>query len=300
MFIHRLALIGVGLIGGSLARALKKTNSCDRIIGCSHHAAELEKALALGVIDGFHTEPGRAVADADVVIIATPVGAMGEVFAEIAGYLSSTAVVSDVGSVKGAVVAEARQRLGRHFPNFVPGHPIAGTEKSGVENSFAELFAGRRVILTPTAETNAEAVQVIARMWEAAGAEVELMEVDRHDEILAATSHLPHLLAFTLVEKLASMRGELGDMFRFAGGGFDDFSRIAASNPAMWRDIVFANRESILASLESFGQGLDRLAEAIRAGDQTAVFDLFTRAKQARDEYTMSRNYPPRQPNEDT
>ncbi len=145
-----------------------------------------------------------------------------------------------------------------------------------------------------------EAVRVITRMWEAVGAEVELMDAGHHDHILAATSHLPHLLAFTLVEKLASMRSELGDVFCFAGGGFDDFTRIAGSDPAMWRDIVFANRESILASLERFGQGLDSLAEAIRAGDQTAVFDRFTRAKQARDEYAMGRNHPPSRQNHNT
>ena len=282
--IRRLAVIGVGLIGGSLARALRAAGAVTEVIGCGRSSANLERAVALGVIDRWTHDPAEAVAGADLVFVAVPLGTMGEVFRAIRDGLAPDAVVTDGGSVKGSVVMDARAAFGQVPPGLVPGHPIAGTERSGVDASFAELYQGRRAILTPLAETDPWAVQRVTAMWEACGADVTLMEVAHHDEILAATSHLPHMLAFGLVDSLARMR-ENHEIFRYAAGGFRDFTRIASSDPVMWRDICIANREPLGAMLERFGNEMKDLADTIRGGDGTHLLEIFARAKVARDRY---------------
>ena len=282
--IRRLAVIGVGLIGGSLARALRAAGCVGEVVGCGRSAANLERALELGVIDRWSHDPAQAVAGADLVFVAVPLGTMGQVFGAIRDALAPDAVVTDGGSVKGSVVLDARAAFGLVPPRLVPGHPIAGTERSGVDASFPELYQGRRVILTPLAETDPSAVERVTAMWEACGADVTLMEVAHHDEILAATSHLPHMLAFGLVDALARMR-ENDEIFRYAAGGFRDFTRIASSDPVMWRDICIANREPLGAMLERFGDEMKDLADTIRSGDAGHLLEIFARAKAARDRY---------------
>lgn len=289
--IERLAVIGVGLIGGSLARALRAVGAVDEVVGCGRARANLEQALALGVVDRFTHDPAEAVAGADMVFIAVPLGAMREVFAAIRGGLRHDAVITDGGSVKGSVVADARAVFGDIPPGLVPGHPIAGTEHSGVEASFAQLYRGRRVILTPLPETAAPAVARVSAMWTRCGAEVSLMEVAHHDEILAATSHLPHMLAFGLVDALARMR-ENDEIFRYAAGGFRDFTRIASSSPVMWRDICIANREALGDMLARFGAELTELAQTIRQGDGERLLGVFARAKAARDRFVDGGDVP--------
>lgn len=282
--IKRLCIIGVGLIGGSLARALKRAGACVEVVGCGRDEGALQRAVELGVIDRYHSDPALAVSGADVVVLAVPLGMMEPVLRRIAPALSAGAVITDVGSAKGSVVAAARAVFGTVPARFVPGHPIAGTEKSGVEASFAELFQGRRVILTPLSDTDAEAHRIVRRMWEQAGAEVVDMAVEHHDEVLAATSHLPHLLAFALVDTLARMQ-ETAEIFRYAAGGFRDFTRIASSDPKMWRDICLANREAVVAMLDRFSDDLAGLRDAIDAKDSEAIAEVFSRAKTARDRF---------------
>ncbi len=282
MFIQRLCIIGVGLIGGSLARALRQAKAVGEIVGAGRREAPLRKALELGVIDRYETALPIAVADADVVLVAVPLGAMGEVFAAIADYLPAQCVLTDVGSAKASVVSEVERVFGRAPANFVPGHPIAGTEQSGVEASFAELFQHRRVILTPLLETAAGAHDLVREMWATAGAAVVDMEVRHHDEVLAATSHLPHILAYTLVDTLARL-DDRAEIFRYAAGGFRDFTRIASSDPQMWHDICLANRGPLLEMIEQFSRDLAGLAEAIGRGEGDAIMAVFQRAKHARD-----------------
>ncbi|HED39301.1 MAG TPA: prephenate dehydrogenase/arogenate dehydrogenase family protein [Chromatiales bacterium] len=281
---QRLTIIGVGLIGGSLARALRRTGECGEIVGCGRDEAHLQKALELGVIDRYELEVASAVAGADVVVLAVPLRAMLSVLKQMVPALSPAVVITDVGSAKGCVVEEARAVLGSRFTDFVPGHPIAGTEKSGVEASFAELFDHRSVILTPVEETDAAKCARVSAMWQAAGANVTEMAVSHHDEVLAATSHLPHLLAFSLVNTLASL-DESRDIFAYAAGGFRDFTRIASSDPLMWRDICMENRDAVLEVLQHFNNDLRQLEEAVRDNDGDAVVNVFTRAKETRDRF---------------
>lgn len=282
--INRLCIIGVGLIGGSLARALKQANACNEIVGCGRDQAELEKACSLGVIDRFELDVADAIAGADVVVVAVPVSAMASVFSSMAGHISANTVITDVGSSKGSVLIAAQQAFGEVPANLVLGHPIAGTEKNGVEASFAELYQGRRVILTPLADTLPEAINTVRDMWHQTGAHVEEMGVQHHDEVLAATSHLPHVLAYTLVDSLA--QGEVqAEIFRYAAGGFSDFTRIASSDPAMWHDICLANREALLKVLETFSDDLAKLTEAINNADSEYLMQVFKHAKAAREHF---------------
>ncbi len=282
--IERLCIIGVGLIGGSLARALREAAYVREIVGCSRNASHLQKAVDLGVIDRYNTDMVQAVAGADMIFVAVPLGAMGAVFETIKHALAADTVVTDGGSAKASVVADVEKAVGRVPDWFVPGHPIAGTEQSGVEASFADLYRGRRIILTPTPETDAQAVRKVRAMWEATGARVDEMDVRHHDEVLAATSHLPHMLAFVLVESLARL-SEQREIFEYAAGGFRDFTRIASSDPVMWRDICLANRDALLAVLETFRDDLDDLTAAIRDQDSARVLRIFQDAKAARDAF---------------
>lgn len=283
--IERLCIIGVGLIGGSLARALREAAYVKEIVGSSRSAEHLQKAVELGVIDRYDTDLRKAVQGADMVFVSVPLGAMAAVFESIKDSLDEAAVVTDGGSAKASVIADVRQALGSIPGWFVAGHPIAGTERSGVEASFAELYTGRRVILTPTAETQPAAVKKVRAMWEAAGASVNEMNVEHHDEVLAATSHLPHMLAFALVESLARM-SEKREIFEYAAGGFRDFTRIASSDPVMWRDICLANRDALLNMVENFRGDLDDLTSAIRDQDAGRVLRIFQDAKAARDAFS--------------
>jgi prephenate dehydrogenase len=282
--INRLTIVGVGLIGGSLARALKAAGACGEVVGFGRSPASLNKALELGVIDRAETDIATALKGADVVVLGVPVGTMIPVLEQIKPYLESQTILTDVGSTKGSVVAAAERVFGALPPRFIPGHPIAGTEKSGVEASFAELYQHRRVILTPVETSDSEALDTVRRMWRQAGAEVIDMSVTHHDEVLAATSHLPHMLAFTLVDTLARLEDH-DDIFRFAAGGFRDFTRIASSNPQMWHDICLNNRDALLKMVHRFSDELHTLAEFIEHGDSEAILDTFERAKAARDAY---------------
>jgi prephenate dehydrogenase len=282
--IEKLAIIGVGLIGGSVALALREEGVVKEVVGCGRGKANLIKAQSLGVIDHYTHDVSVAVKGADMVLLAVPLGAMRNTLSALRGQLADHAVVTDAGSVKGSVVNDVKAVFGEVPGFFVPAHPIAGTERSGAEAAFAELYRNRRVILTPLRETDKHALQRVERMWRQCGAEVVQMSVEHHDEVLAATSHLPHLLAFTLVDSLARMKDN-DEMFNFAAGGFRDFTRIASSNPVMWRDICMANTDSLNRMLTRFANELNELAALLKSGDDEGLLKIFTRAKEARDRY---------------
>jgi prephenate dehydrogenase len=282
--IERLCVIGVGLIGGSLARALRDAGACQEVVGAGRNPANLQTAVDLGVIDRYETDLASAVAGADMVLVSVPLGAMAAVFSAIKGHLAAHAVLTDAGSAKGSVIEAARQAFDGLPAAFVPGHPIAGTEQSGVEASFAGLYKDRRVILTPLPDTDTHATDRVRDMWEVAGADVVEMDPVHHDAVLAATSHLPHVLAYTLVESLVRL-GDEGEVFEYAAGGFRDFTRIASSDPVMWRDICLANGDAIQLMLEHFFVDLQELTEAIQNRDGQHLLDIFSSAKAARDRF---------------
>ena len=287
--VQTVCIIGTGLIGGSLALALKRSGFCQRIVGAGRTESTLKKALELGVVDHYETDFSLAVKDADIVVVAVPLSAMKNVFQQIAPGLSSTAVVTDAGSAKQTVIKDAEAVFGETCNRFVAGHPISGTEKSGVTAAFAELYENRKVILTPTKNTDATAAKSVAEMWQAAGAEVESMSAEHHDMVLAGTSHLPHILAFGLVDCLNSL-DDVDEVFRFAAGGFRDFTRIASSDPVMWRDICLSNREDILNMMKKYEGQLQMITSALQNSDGDALIKIFERAKQARDQFTISGN----------
>ena len=283
--INQLTIIGVGLIGGSLARALQEAGVVKEIVGCGRDKDQLQQAIDLGVINKYEIDVSRAVAGSDVVVVAVPVGAMEAIFKQLQSAVSAQTVITDVGSTKGSVIHSIRAAYGKVPSNFVPGHPIAGTEKSGVAASFAGLFHHRRVVLTPLQETDKAAVALVRKMWEATGALVSEMDVKHHDDVLAATSHLPHLLAFALVDTLAAL-DEKAEIFQYAAGGFRDFTRIASSDPQMWHDICVNNRDAILQVLQHFQLDLDKLGKAIADNDSEYILDVFKRAKASRDDFS--------------
>ena len=282
--IRRLAIIGVGLIGGSLALALRQAGAVEEVVGCGRRETNLRRARALGIVDRYTGDVATAVEGADMVFLAVPLGAMRGTLEAMRGRLTPQAVVTDGGSVKGSVIEDLRTVFGEPPGFFVPGHPIAGTERSGPEAAFATLYRNRRVILTPLAGTDPGAVSRVEAMWRLCGAEVSRMSPRHHDEILAATSHLPHLLAYSLVDSLARLE-ENDEIFRYAAGGFRDFTRIASSNPEMWRDICLANQRPLQGMLTRFAEELRELAAILEEGDGEALLALFERAKQARDNY---------------
>lgn len=289
MLFNKLTIIGVGLIGGSLARALKAKKLCAEITGFGRAETNLKKAVELGVIDNYSLNIKTAVADADVVVLATPLTTVEPLLKEVSAALKPEAIVTDVGSAKSSVVDAAMNTLGETLPFFVPGHPIAGREKSGVQASLAELFENHIVILTPLPETKIHALSLVTQMWESVGANVINLKVEHHDQVLAATSHLPHMLAYALVDCLAAMQ-ERDEIFQFAAGGFADFSRIASSNPEMWHDVCFSNRESLLKVLESFDSHLSEIKAAISEGDSDTLLKIFSRAKKTRDDFEQMRS----------
>ncbi len=277
----QITIIGVGLIGGSFALGLRAAGLDVHIIGAGRSERSLQRAVERGIIDSWSTSLTEAVENSDIVLLATPVGAIDRVMEEIAPALGPATIVTDAGSVKQSVIASAREWM-QHFQNFVPAHPIAGTEHSGVEAGFATLYQGKRLILTPVEETSPEAVDVVAELWRATGAKLESMDAAQHDQVFAATSHLPHMLAFSLVETLHRM-DQKSPLLHHTGGGFADYTRIASSDPVMWRDVCLYNREALLASLDEFQNGLKVLVDAIDHRDSETLEQLFTTAKETRD-----------------
>jgi len=275
-------IIGVGLIGGSLARALKEHDAVSRITGVARSQKTLDLALQLGVIDKAENDPVKAMKEADLVVLATPVSTIASILKAIADFIPAHCVVTDAGSVKGEVVAAAREALGNKIDCFVPGHPIAGTENSGVAASYVELFIDHRVILTPLAENAESDIKLVQTMWEVCGANVVRMSMEDHDAMLGATSHLPHILAYALVDFL-SQQDRHEEIFANTAGGFRDFTRIVASSPEMWRDICLSNRDELIPLLESMEQQLAGYRKLLEKSDGSQLEKAFQRAKAARD-----------------
>jgi cyclohexadieny/prephenate dehydrogenase len=278
----KIALIGFGLIGGSIARAARAQGLAGEIIATAHSAKTRARVLELGIVDSVVDSNVEAVKDADLVILCIPVGACGPVAQEIAGHLKAGAIISDVGSVKGAVVRDMAPYLpaGVHF---VPAHPVAGTEHSGPDSGFAELFINRWCILTPPEGTDTNAVEKLRAFWAGLGAKVEIMTPDHHDMVLAITSHLPHLIAYTIVGTADELEGVTqSEVLKFSAGGFRDFTRIAASDPTMWRDVFLTNKDAVLEMLGTFNEDLAKLTRAIRRGDGEALFEHFARTRAIR------------------
>ena len=284
MRIEKLAVIGVGLIGASCALAARAAGAVAQVVGIGRSQANLDRALVRGAIDRgllLDADWTREIADADLVVIAIPVAQYRSVLGALAGALGERTVITDAGSTKQDVVLAPRETLRTKLAQFVPGHPIAGSERSGAEAGDADLYVGRQVILTPLPETSAEAVALVSDFWTACGARVALLDAGRHDRILAAVSHLPHLLASTLVAELAS-RKDSAEYLGSAGSGFRDFTRIAGSSPEMWRDIALANRDALLTEIAAYRTALDALASSIEHGDGAALDTMLTRASEAR------------------
>jgi prephenate dehydrogenase len=277
----KIVIVGLGLIGGSLARALVAAGCECEIVGVGRDMAVLQKAIEDGSITTFTADAQTACGDADLIVVAVPVLSVKDILREIAPVLAPHTVITDVASVKHSVVSAAHEVFGKIPGNFVPGHPIAGSEQSGYKAAKADLFHGRKVILTPLEDTAPAALALVRSLWELTGAEVLQMSVTHHDEVLAATSHLPHLLAFALVDTL-SQQGEKQDIFRYAAGGFRDFTRIASSDPVMWRDIFLTNGEATVKILDEYVADLARLRHALVQGDAQLLFDTFKRANESR------------------
>jgi prephenate dehydrogenase len=285
---QRLAVIGVGLIGGSVALALRRAGVVGHVVGIGRGRANLERALALGVIDEIGADPAAGVAQADTVVVAVPVGQFDAVLQAIRPALARDVVITDGGSTKQDVIAAARPALGERWPRFVPAHPIAGAEHSGVEAARAELFDGRNVVLTPVAETDSDAIARAELLWSKCGARVARMVPAEHDRVLAAVSHLPHVLAYALVSMIAK-RADAGQLFGFAAGGFRDFTRIASSSPEMWRDIALANRDALLAEIDAYGVVLEAVRDLVAGSDGPALQRLFAEAREAREAWLHGR-----------
>ena len=279
--IHHLTIIGVGLIGGSLAKALRFENAVGHITGFGRTESSLQRAQALGVVDSWSLDLGTAVEQAEVVVIASPVNAISSTFQKLKSCLGDNAIVTDAGSVKGPIVDAAVSGLGDKIVNFVPGHPIAGKEQSGVDAASATLFRGHRTILTPIANTGTEAISTVKDMWETIGAEVVFMEPSVHDELLALTSHLPHALAFILVD-LLSRQTNPEDSFDLSAGGFYDITRIASGDPVMWRDIFLSNQQAVLQRLTEFSTAIANLAELINDCDSHGLEQMFKHSNEVR------------------
>jgi len=284
--IKHLCVIGVGLIGGSLSLALKKAGYVEKVTGLGRSIENLETAVQLGIIDEYETDYAKAVSHADLIFISVPIGAMQGVFKNIFPHLQKHTVVTDGGSAKHTIIEAAKHELGAKINQFVPGHPIAGTEQSGAAAAFDSLYQHRRVILTPLEENQQDDIEAVSTMWRTAGAEVDKMGSRHHDLVLAGTSHLPHILAFALVDCLNKV-DDVDEIFKYAAGGFRDFTRIASSDPVMWRDICLNNSEAILAMMHKYQLQIDELKESIEKADGDSILTLFEQAKKARDDFCM-------------
>ena len=279
---ERVALIGIGLINSSLARVLRRDNLADEIVACARSQKTLDTALGLGLCDEATLDPAAAVAGADLVVLGTPLSAYAGIAQAIGGALKSGAVVTDVGSVKQAVIRDILPHIPKGV-HFVPGHPVAGTEHSGPESGFAEMFRDRWYIVTPLPDTDPAALARVTGLWQAAGMKIVTMEAEHHDLVLAITSHLPHLIAYTIVGTATDLEEHTkSEVIKFAAGGFRDFTRIAASDPVMWRDIFLNNREAVLEMLGRLNEDLAALQRAIRWGEGEKLLDLFTRTRAIR------------------
>ncbi|OAI13306.1 prephenate dehydrogenase [Methylomonas koyamae] len=282
----RLCIIGIGLIGGSIAKAVRAEGVCQQVValGREKNLPNMQRALELGVVDAVYTDAAQAMAGTDCVIICTPVGSMRAIFEQLKPYWNPQAIYSDAGSTKGSVVEAARAVFGEVPSNFVPAHPIAGAERSGVEAAMTDLYRNRRVIVTPLPNTDPLAVDKLSELWQRIGASVSVMAVEHHDTVLAATSHLPHILAFALVGMLGR-KDEQREIFKYAAGGFKDFSRIASSDPTMWQDICLANKQEIIPLIQQFQTELGQFERMLQADDAQALFDAFSYARQARQRF---------------
>jgi len=280
----RVAVIGVGLIGGSFALALKQAKLATQVVGVGRNAANLKLALERGAIDSIAPDPATAARGADLILVATPVAQFPSVFASLA---DAKAVITDGGSTKRDVIAAARKALGKKVAQFVPAHPIAGAENSGVGAASAELFRNRRVVLTPLRENSKPDIAKVEAAWSACGARVSRMDPEEHDAVLATVSHLPHVLAYALVHGVAK-RNNSEQLFSFAAGGFRDFTRIASSHPEMWRDICLANRDRVLQELKSYANELGSIRKLIQKGDAAGLEKVFAAAREARNKWIRS------------
>ncbi len=278
-----MCIAGLGMIGGSLAAALKQSGYDARITALVRSTETGKRGQELGFIDDFSTDAADVIADADIVMLAVPMLSMREQLTAIKPYLQPSAIITDAGSVKAPFIEDARAVLD-DLSRVVPGHPIAGREKTGVDAADAELYQGKRVLLTPLPETDEAATRTIGTLWESAGAHVETLDPEHHDRVLAATSHLPHVLAFSLVDLLARLQ-ESEEIFRYSAGGLKDFTRIASSDPIMWRDVCLTNREALLQAMDKLDEHLKALRHAIDVQDGDTLEDSFRRARDARDKH---------------
>lgn len=284
LLINKLVVVGVGLIGGSFALALRKAGVVKHIVGIGRSRENLQLACELGAIDETAADITGALQGADFVLIAVPVGETARVMSQIEPHLEAQTVLTDAGSTKQDVARSAYRHLSRHLARFVPGHPIAGAELSGVRAAQAELFQGKKIVLTPLPENDEGALERVRAVWQACGATLHEMSAPSHDAVFAAVSHLPHLLAYALVHYIA-IQPNSRQLFDYAAGGFRDFTRIAGSSPEMWRDICLANRESLLSQLESYADELDNLREMLANGDAAGLKKLFNAAGEARQKW---------------
>jgi prephenate dehydrogenase len=282
--LNRVVICGVGLIGGSFALALKQADAVREVVGIGRTRAALERAKSLGVIDGIAEDWAAAMKGADMVLLAMPVGGMESAMRALLPHLESHTVVTDAGSTKRDVLAAAARILGQRISQFVPGHPIAGAEKSGAAAALADLYRGKRVVLTPSSATSNDNVALVRTAWEACGAVVDILSAEAHDRVFAAVSHLPHLLAYALVHEFAA-RDNASELFGFAAGGFRDFTRIASSHPEMWRDICIANRAPLITELDAYMASLLRLRTLLASADAAGLETVFAAARKARDEW---------------
>ncbi len=284
---NKICIIGVGLIGGSFAAGLKKFKQVNQIIGFGRRASSLIKAQELGVIDEYSLEIAEALKGVDLVLLATPVNSVKAILELIKPHITERMIITDVGSTKVSVIEIAKQVFGQMPENFIPAHPIAGKEQSGVEAAQADLFNHKRLIMTPEKNANSRSIDAVRALWQGVGAKVEIMDADKHDDLLAMTSHLPHMLAFSLIDYLMSSNP---DACRYAAGGFKDFSRIASSDAVMWRDICINNPEKIVKHIEGYQQSLSNLANLIKHNQPEALEKLFSDAKSARDSWLNSQS----------
>ena len=289
--LNKLVIIGVGLIGGSFALALRKAGLFEHIVGIGRSQQNMQCAVDHGVIDEIATDITSALHNADLVFLAMPVGQTAHIMAQIAPHLQANTIITDAGSTKQDVIAAARHHLpiqNRH--HFVPGHPIAGTEQSGAQAAQADLYRNKHVILTPLPETSIDAVERVSQLWQACGAQVSLMPADEHDQVLAATSHLPHILAFTMMNHLHHSNSNRENLLCFVGSGLRDFTRIASSSPEMWRDICLANREALLEQIDAYQNELKLLQEMLKNNEGAALEQAFSEARSVRENWLKSKD----------